>query len=121
MNITEWLNQVDQYQRIPDMDAKCQGDIAGLARIVKAAHAAGFVTDEGEVRAVVGKLEYTEAGSIVSRGGIVWFHQPLGDQVLVRALHSSGIGHKIWDTREAAEASAAERSGLPWSRRGPWC
>jgi hypothetical protein len=50
MNLAQWLNQVDQYQEIPDMDATCQGDIARLARIVRECHQRGFITDEGEVK-----------------------------------------------------------------------
>ena len=52
-NLTEWLNRIDAYQEIPDMESTCQGDIATLAKIVRAAHDAGFVTDQGEVLHVV--------------------------------------------------------------------
>lgn len=72
MNITNELNRIDQYQEIPDMDAGCQRDFAILAKIVRDCHRAGFVTDAGEVRKVLGTLPITADGAIAGHGGIVW-------------------------------------------------
>lgn len=42
------------------------------ADIIRKAHAAGFVTDDGEVRAVIGTLPVTADGYVVAHGTELW-------------------------------------------------
>jgi hypothetical protein len=113
MSIIDELDRIDGYQDIPDMDAKCQADLAMLARILREAHAAGFVDDDGKVRKVAYtttaldcepdsgwlKLEACGDGAVSGHGG-GWYFSP-GETIVV--LESSA-------TREAAQAAASKES-----------
>lgn len=91
---------------------------AAAAKLLRECHAAGFITDSGEVRKVLGTLPLTADGAIVTPDGFVWHDRPhgvIGWRVLV--MYSNGPHHREFDpewsgcysTREAAEAARGEK------------
>ena len=54
--IIDELDRIDQYQQIPDMHWLCQDDFAMLARLVRQAHARGYITEAGQCLVMQAKI-----------------------------------------------------------------
>lgn len=88
--------------------------IQQLESTIAACKAAGFVTESGEVRRVLGQLMLTAEGHIVADGGRVYFVGSDGETVV--EWDASGTGDHIpvevcYSSRAAAEAAKGGREG----------
>ena len=84
---------------------------AAAAKLLRECHAAGFITDSGEVRKVLGTLPLTRDGVIVGQGmqSVYRLGTMSGEPYLIVAGTSFNPLYDCYSTRKAAEAARGEK------------
>ena len=104
---------IDMLELAPTAD-----DETEAARLLRECCAAGFITDAGEVRKVLGTLPVTADGCIACQDSVIWHPTdgacyPVPDGLNVSAKVYGGARlvptNECFKTREAAEAARGER------------
>lgn len=90
--------------------------IPETVELIRAARAAGFLTDDGEVRKVLGKFTYTEDGYIISENAQVWWPTMLGGVSSGPTGRARIFSGRLYSSAEATEAARVTPGGSPVPR-----
>ena len=91
--------------------------IRAMAKLIDEAHAAGFITDEGKVRKVLGTLPITADGCVIGHGALIHGYWDDGEPGWT-SRSSVRVDMEDWNkpecggfysTRDAAEAARGEK------------
>ncbi len=117
MNIEELIHDlIEHADKITDQNYRDEGlDVCTAARLLRECLAAGFITDSGEVRKVLGTLSVTADECIIGDGDVTVYILR-GDQVVrtwTTATDPRLVGRPLrrecYSTAEAAEAARGEK------------
>ena len=109
--IEELLSALENLTSFNDGDDEITGQ---AARILRAAHAAGFVTDQGEVRKVLGTLAVTADGCIlgVESTAYAWFSEQVWEVELPRHIWRKNEPRTVsWHAGSCYSTKAAAEAG----------
>jgi hypothetical protein len=135
MTLIEMIDELEKaidYEGTPEtvtVPTNVTWDMGWMLNKLRKCHAAGFISDSGEARKVLGKFKYTNDGAIACEEGEAFcVADPYGDGPKVYKCRRSGnptdygcwwqiddcdsdsvIVLSVWSTREAAEAARGEK------------
>ena len=116
MKIDELIHDLTEHaDKITDQNYRDEGlDVRTAARLLRECHAAGFITDSGGVRRVLGTLPLTADGCIACQDSVIWHPTdgacyPVPDGLNVSAKVYGGARlvptNECFKTREAAQTA----------------